>query len=57
MSIMRTKGQGKIKEYGGKEVYASKAAKAKHEKKEGKKVEAKEKTMTGAIRGYKLKGK
>lgn len=43
MIIMRTKGQGKIKEYGGKEVYASKAAKAKHEKKEGKKVEAKEK--------------
>jgi hypothetical protein len=49
--------KGKIKEYGGKEVYASKAAKAKHEKKEGKKVEKKEKTMTGAIKGFKLKGK
>lgn len=47
----------KVKEYGGKEVYTSKSAKAKHEKKEGKKQEAKEKTMTGAIRGYKLKGK
>ena len=46
-----------IKEYGGKEKYASKAAMAKHEKKEGSKMEAKEKTMTGAIRGYKLKGK
>jgi hypothetical protein len=34
-----------IKEYGGKEVYASKAAKAAHEKKEGKKVEKKEKAM------------
>jgi hypothetical protein len=32
-----------IKEYGGKEVYASKAAKAAHEKKEGKKVEMAEK--------------
>jgi hypothetical protein len=31
-----------IKEYGGKEVYASKAGKAMHEKKEGKKVEKKE---------------
>jgi hypothetical protein len=49
-----------IKEYGGKEKYASKAAMAKHEKKEGAKMEMKEKsgkTMTGAIRGYKLKGK
>lgn len=54
---MRTKAQGKIKEYGGKEVYASKAAKAKHEKKEGKKVEAKEKTMTGAMKGYRLASK
>ena len=55
---MRTKGQGMIKEYGGKEVYASKAAKAKHEKKEGKKVEAKEKkTMTGGMRGFKLASK
>lgn len=34
-----------IKEYGGKEVYPSKGAKAKHEKKEGKKVEAKEKFL------------
>ena len=31
-----------IKEYGGKEKYASKAAMAKHEKKETKKVEKKE---------------
>ena len=46
-----------IKEYGGKEKYASKGAMSKHEKKEGKKVESKEKTMTGAIKGYKLKGK
>lgn len=50
-----------IKEYGGKEKYASKAAMAKHEKKEGAKMEMKEKsmgkTMTGAIKGYKLKGK
>jgi len=57
MNIMKTKSQGMIKEYGGKEVYASKAAKAKHENKEGKKVEKKEKTMTGAIKGFKLKGK
>jgi hypothetical protein len=49
--------KGKIKEYGGKEMYASKAAKAKHEKKEGKKAEMKEKTMTGGMKGYKLKGK
>ncbi len=35
----------KISEYGGKEKYASKAAKMKHEKKEGKKVEMKEKAM------------
>lgn len=34
-----------IKEYGGKEVYASKNAKAAHEKKESKKVEKKEKAM------------
>lgn len=47
-----------IKEYGGKEKYASKPAMAKHEKKEGSKIEKKEgKTMTGAIRGMKLKGK
>ena len=32
-----------IKEYGGKEKYASKSAKAKHEKKESKKTEMKEK--------------
>ena len=35
-----------IKEYGGKETYASKSAKMKHEKKETKKFEAKEKTMS-----------
>lgn len=35
-----------ISEYGGKEKYASKAAMAKHEKKESKKVEAKEKMTT-----------
>ena len=35
----------KISEYGGKEKYASKAAMVKHEKKEGKKVEVKEKMM------------
>jgi hypothetical protein len=34
-----------IKEYGGKEKYASKAAMAKHEKKEGAKMESKEKFM------------
>ena len=45
MSIMRTKGQGKIKEYGGKEVYASKAAMMKHEKKESKAEEMKEHKM------------
>ena len=33
----------KIKEYGGKETYASKAAMKKHETKESKKVESKEK--------------
>jgi len=33
----------KMKEYGGKEVYASKAAMKKHEGKESKKVEMKEK--------------
>lgn len=32
----------KVKEYGGKEMYASSTAKAKHEKKENKKVEKKE---------------
>jgi hypothetical protein len=34
-----------IKEYGGKEKYASKAAKMKHEKSESKKTERKEKAM------------
>ena len=34
-----------IKEYVGKEKYTSKAAKAKHEKKEGKAMEKKEKLM------------
>jgi len=52
---MRTKQQGMIKEYGGKEVYASKAAKAKHEKKEGKKVEAKEKKMEKSSVKFKKK--
>ena len=33
----------KVKEYGGKEVYASKSAMKKHEGKESKKMEAKEK--------------
>ena len=46
-----------IKEYGGKEKYASKAAEKKHEKKESKKYEAKEKVMFGAAKGFKLKGK
>lgn len=36
----------KIKEYGGKEVYKSKAAMAKHEKKESKAYESKEKMKT-----------
>jgi len=35
-----------IKEYGGKEKYTSKTAKAKHEKKEGKAFEKKEKMGT-----------
>lgn len=35
----------KINEYGGKEKYASKSAKAKHEKKESPKMEKKEKMM------------
>lgn len=35
----------KVSEYGGMEKYASKKAEMKHEKKEGKKVEAKEKMM------------
>jgi hypothetical protein len=34
-----------ISEYGGKEKYASKTAKAKHEKKEGPKMEKKEQMM------------
>ena len=37
-----------IKEYGGKEKYPSKMAEKKHEKKEGKKMEMKEKFMFGA---------
>lgn len=45
-----------ISEYGGKEKYASKAAAMKHEKKEGKKMEMKEKMMYGA-KGLKSKGK
>jgi hypothetical protein len=35
----------KISEYGGMEKYTSKKAEMKHEKKEGKKVESKEKMM------------
>lgn len=35
----------KMNEYGGKEKYASKAAKAKHEKGESKRMEMKEKMM------------
>ena len=35
----------KVSEYGGMEKYASKKAEMKHEKKEGKKVEAREKMM------------
>ena len=34
-----------ISEYGGREKYTSKKAEMKHEKKEGKKVESKEKIM------------
>lgn len=37
----------KISEYGGKEMYASKAAMMKHEKAEGPKVEKMEKKMMG----------
>lgn len=36
-----------IKEYGGKEKYSSKSSMMKHEKKEGKAYEAKEKKMMG----------
>lgn len=36
----------KIKEYGGKEVYKTKSAMAKHEKNEGKAHESKEKMKT-----------
>lgn len=46
MTKKTTKGSAKkISEYGGMEKYASKKAEMKHEKKEGKKVEAKEKMM------------
>jgi hypothetical protein len=47
-----------IKEYGGKEVYASKAAVAKHEKKEPMKVEKKEEKMAkgGSIKKKPMKG-
>lgn len=40
----------KISEYGGMEKYTSKKAEMKHEKKEGKKVEAKEKMMFGKMK-------
>ena len=39
----------KISEYGGMEKYTSKKAGMKHEKKEGKKVESKEKMMFGKM--------
>jgi len=43
-----------IKEYGGKEKYKSKAAMKKHEKKESKKMEAREKyKMGGKAKGRK----
>jgi hypothetical protein len=42
---MSNAGKKQISEYGGKEKYASKAAMAKHEKKESKAVEKKEKKM------------
>ena len=40
----------KVSEYGGMEKYASKKAEMKHEKKEGKKVEAKEKMMYSSLK-------
>ena len=43
--IKKTATKSKISEYGGMEKYASKKAEMKHEKKEGKKMEAKEKMM------------
>jgi hypothetical protein len=46
-----------ISEYGGKEKYASKAAKMKHEKSEGMKMEMKEKMMVGKKPMIKVKKK
>ena len=43
--MKKATGKKMISEYGGMEKYASKKAEMKHEKKEGKKVEAKEKMM------------
>lgn len=43
--MMKKTATKKVSEYGGMEKYASKKAEMKHEKKEGKKVEAKEKMM------------
>lgn len=43
--LMKKTATKKISEYGGMEKYTSKKAEMKHEKKEGKKVEAKEKMM------------
>lgn len=43
--MMKKTATKKVSEYGGMEKYASKKAEVKHEKKEGKKVEAKEKMM------------
>jgi hypothetical protein len=46
MEMLKTmKNKKMISEYGGMEKYTSKKAEVKHEKKEGKKVEAKEKMM------------
>jgi hypothetical protein len=44
----------KISEYGGMEKYTSKKAEMKHEKKEGKKVEAKEKMMYSNLKKKKI---
>lgn len=43
--MQKSAGKKMMSEYGGMEKYASKSAKMKHEKKEGKKMEAKEKMM------------
>ncbi len=43
--VIKNTSTKKVSEYGGMEKYASKKAEMKHEKKEGKKMEAKEKMM------------